>query len=82
MYGGWAGNAFTTLTGGISEKMKTFGGGGPSQGGAQGDGAAREREMKTFSTDGDEPVVSSDQLYRRLHNALASGYVMYFRFCG
>ena len=49
VYGGWAGNAFTALTGGISEKMKTS------------------------STDPDEPVVSADQLFRRLHNALASG---------
>ena len=24
VYGGWAGNAFTALTGGISEKMKTW----------------------------------------------------------
>jgi len=24
VYGGWSGNAFTTLTGGISEKMKTW----------------------------------------------------------
>jgi len=50
VYGGWAGNAFTALTGGISEKMKTL-----------------------TTDDDDEPVVSADQLYRRLHNALASG---------
>ena len=49
VYGGWAGNAFTALTGGISEKMKTS------------------------SADPDEPVVSADQLFRRLSNALASG---------
>jgi len=49
VYGGWAGNAFTALTGGVSEKMKTW------------------------STDPDEPVISADQLFRRLHNALASG---------
>jgi len=49
VYGGWAGNAFTAVTGGISEKMKTS------------------------STDPDEPLVSADKLFRRLHNALASG---------
>jgi len=48
VYGGWAGNAFTALTGGISEKMKTS------------------------SSDPDERLVSSDQLFRRLHNALTS----------
>ena len=49
VYGGWAGNAFTALTGGISEKMKTS------------------------SVDPDEPLVTADQLFRRLNNALASG---------
>jgi len=49
VYGGWAGNAFTALTAGISEKMKTR------------------------STDPDELVVSADQLFARLDNALASG---------
>lgn len=52
VYGGWAGNAFTTLTGGVAEKVKTS------------------------TVDPDYPVVSAEELFTRVHNALSTGSIV------
>lgn len=52
VYGGWAGNAFTTLTGGVAEKVKTC------------------------TNDPDYPVVSPQELFTRVHNALTCGSIV------
>jgi len=67
VYGGWAGNAFTALTGGISEKMRTY---CSSNSTSDGDDGPPSRPA---GRNDEQSMVSAGQLYCRLSNALASG---------